>query len=156
MRQLLIVAALILGVSASAADKMNPAFFGTWKLNVAKSKADPGPLPKSQTVKIEPHGDGFMITVDIEDADGTKTHTVRMTALDGKDVVVEGNTNPNAREAYARVSDRSYKRMAKVNGQVTTTLTTTLSADGKSFTTETTGTNADGKPVHNRGVMEKQ
>ena len=97
-----------------------------------------------------------MITVDIEDADGTKTHTVRMTALDGKDVVVEGNTNPNAREAYARVSDRSYKRMAKVNGQVTTTLTTTLSADGKSFTTETTGTNADGKPVHNRGVMEKQ
>jgi len=46
MRQLLTVAAVVvfLGASASAADKANPAFFGTWKMNIAKSQADPGPL----------------------------------------------------------------------------------------------------------------
>jgi hypothetical protein len=157
MRQIVIAAVIVfLGASLSAADKVNPAFFGTWKMNVAKSKADPGPLPKSQTVKIEPHGDGFMTTVDAENADGTKTHTVRMAALDGKEVTVQGGTNPNAKEAYARVSDRSFKRMVMVNGKVMNTLTATLSTDGKTFTTETTGTNADGKPIHNSGVMEKQ
>jgi hypothetical protein len=31
---------------------------GTWKLNAAKSKYSPGPPPKSQTLKIEPSGQG--------------------------------------------------------------------------------------------------
>lgn len=157
MRHVLIAIVVVaLGVSVSAADKMNPAFFGTWKMNVAKSKADPGPLPKSQTVKIEQHGDQFMTTVDADNADGTKAHTVRMAALDGKAVTVQGGTNPDAKEAYDRVSDRSFKRMIMVNGKVTNTLTATLAADGKSFTTETVGTNAEGKPIHNQALFEKQ
>jgi hypothetical protein len=32
------------------------AFIGTWKLNLAKSKFDPGPPPKTFTVKIETSG----------------------------------------------------------------------------------------------------
>jgi len=96
MRQLLTVAAVVvfLGASASAADKVNPAFFGTWKMNIAKSQADPGPLPKSQTVKIDPHGDGFMTTIDADNADGTKSHSVRMAALDGTKATVEAARIP--------------------------------------------------------------
>ena len=76
MRHLLIASLVVLlGVSMSAADKINPAFFGTWKLNPAKSKADPGPMVRSQTVTIEPRGDGFTLTADTENADGTTSHT---------------------------------------------------------------------------------
>lgn len=158
MRHLLIASLVVLlGVSTvSAADKLTPAFFGTWKMNPAKSKADPGPMAKSQTVRIEPGGDGFTITVDAESADGTKSHTVRTAAFDGKEVPVQGGTNPDVRELYTRISDRSFKREIRVGGKVANTLTATLSADGKSLTTDTTGTTAQGQPFHNQVVSEKQ
>ena len=35
---------------------------GTWKLNVAKSKYNPGPAPQSQTLTIEPSGKGEKVT----------------------------------------------------------------------------------------------
>ena len=157
MRHLLIASLVaLLGVSMSAADKINPAFFGTWKLNPAKSKADPGPMVRSQTVTIEPRGDGFTLTADTENADGTTSHTVRIAAFDGKEVSVQGTTNPNAKELYTSISDRSLKREIRIDGQVTNTLTATLSADGKSYTSDTTATNAQGQPVHNQFVLEKQ
>ena len=37
---------------------------GVWKLNVAKSKYTPGPVPKSGTTKIEAAGAGVKVTVD--------------------------------------------------------------------------------------------
>ena len=157
MRHLLIASLVVLlGVSVSAADRMNPAFFGTWKLNPAKSKADPGPMVKSQTVTIEPQGDGFTLTADTENADGTTSHTVRTAAFDGKGVSVQGTTNPNAEELYTRLGDRSLKREIRVGGQVTNTLTATLSADGKSYTSETIATNGQGQTIHNQFVLEKQ
>jgi len=44
----------IVNASAQATDPR----LGTWKLNVAKSKYEPGPAPKSLTVKIESAGLG--------------------------------------------------------------------------------------------------
>jgi hypothetical protein len=147
-----------LGVSGyvSAADQLNPAWFGTWRLDTAKSTASPGPMAKSQTVRIERRGDGFVVTVDSENANGTKSHTMRQAALDGKQVPVTGGANAAAKEAYTRIDNRSFQRVVIINGQVTNTLKATLSRDGKTFTTVTTGTNAEGKPVHNTGVLEKQ
>src|SRR5215203_3402510 len=75
MRNLIIATiALVLGVSASlaAADQLNPAFFGTWKLNTEKSKADSGAAPKDQTVTIEPRGESFLVTFEVDNGDGTK------------------------------------------------------------------------------------
>lgn len=43
------LAALLLVAYAQAADN----FLGTWTLNVAKSKYDPGPPPKSQTTILD-------------------------------------------------------------------------------------------------------
>jgi len=51
----LIVLAAIAAGSLSAED--NP-FAGTWKLNLAKSKFDPGSGPKSQTRTIVAQGEG--------------------------------------------------------------------------------------------------
>ncbi len=159
MRNLIVATAIaVLGISGSlvAGDTMNPAFFGTWKMKAGKSNFDPGPKPRRQTIKIERHGDAFTMTVDADNADGTHTHLTRTAALDGKEVKAEGSREPNAREAFARIDDRSFQRVLSVNGQVRGTLRVTLADDGKSLTTTAVGTNAEGTPVHNTVVFEKE
>ena len=159
MRSLIVATvALVIGLSAgsSAASEINPAFFGTWKLNTERSKANTGETPKSQTLTVTPRGDGFVVTIEVDNDDGTKARTTRTAALDGKDVVVEGISNPAAREAYTSVDARTIQRVVKLNGKVRNTLTLAVAADGKTITTVTTGTGADGKPFHATSVLEKQ
>jgi hypothetical protein len=150
--------ALVIGVSAgvAAASKMNPAFFGTWKLNTANSKAGSGETPKGQTLTLAPRGDGFVLTIDVDNGDGTRSRTSRTAALDGKDVVIEGISNPAAREAYTSIDARTIQRVVKVNGQVRNTLKLTVASDGKTVTAVSTGTNGDGKPFNATSVLEKQ
>ena len=61
---------------------------GTWKLNVAKSKAS----FKSGTSVIEAAGDGIKFTVDLVGADGAKSHWGFTANYDGKDVPVTGDS----------------------------------------------------------------
>jgi hypothetical protein len=159
MRNLMIATtALVIGLSAAvaAADQMPPAFFGTWKLNVEKSKADTGAAPKDQTVTIARRGQGFTMTINVDNGDGTTSRTTRTAALDGKDVKVEGIANQAVREAYTRIDDRTIQRALKLNGQVRNTLKLTMAADGKTVTAETNGTGADGKPFHATSLLDKQ
>ena len=150
--------ALVVGLTAglAAASKINPAFLGTWKLNTEKSKADTGETPKSQTVTVAPRGDGFVLTMEVDNGDGTKSRTIRTAALDGKDVMVQGIANPAAREAYTSINDRTIQRVLKVNGQVRNTLELTLTPDGRTVTAVSTGASADGKPFRATSVLDKQ
>src|SRR4051794_30212666 len=68
---------------------------GTWKLNVAKSKYSPGPVPKSATTKIEAAGASTKVVVDQTLADGTTRHFEFTANYDGKDNPVTGD-NPDA------------------------------------------------------------
>jgi hypothetical protein len=145
-----------LSVGVAAASKINPAFFGTWKLNTDKSKADTGETPKGQTVTLAPQGDGFLVMIEVDNGDGTKSRTTRTAALDGKDVVVQGISNSATREAYTSVDARTIQRVVKVNGQVRNTLKLALAADGKTITAVSTGTGADGKPFHATSQLDKQ
>src|SRR5687767_9288502 len=82
---------------------------GTWKVNMAKSKASPGPLNKSQTSHWEKApGGGFKSVVDTVDAAGKATHTELVTMFDGKAVEVKGATLPTTR-TYTRIDDHSYQ-----------------------------------------------
>jgi len=45
---------------------------GVWKLNVAKSKYSPGPVPTSATTTIEAAGKGTKVSVDQTMPDGSK------------------------------------------------------------------------------------
>ena len=150
--------ALVIGLSAGsfAASEINPAFFGTWRLNTERSKANTGETPKSQTVTVTPRGDGFVVTIEVDNDDGTKARTTRTAALDGKDVVVQGISNPAAREAYTSVDARTIQRVVKLNGKVRNTLTLAVAADGKTMTTVMTATGADGQPFHATSVLDKQ
>ena len=64
---------------------------GVWKLNVAKSKYTPGPVPKAGTTKIEAAGGGVKVVVDQTMADGTERHFEFTANYDGKDSPVTGN-----------------------------------------------------------------
>ena len=129
---------------------------GTWELNVAKSKADPGPLARSQTLRWEAApGGGAKIVSDTVDAVGKATHNELVTMFDGKAVEVKGAAQPTMR-AYSRIDNRTYQWFDSVNGKVSTTTRSTMTADGKTRTVVATGTNADGKPVNNTLVYERQ
>ena len=150
--------ALVVGLSGglAGAGELNPAFFGTWKLNTERSEAGTGQTAKSQTVTLAPRGDQFVLTFEVDNGDGTKTRTTRTAALDGKDVVVEGISNPAAREAYTSVDARTIQRVIKLNGQIRNTLKLTLAPDGKTVAAISSGTGADGKPFQATSVLEKQ
>lgn len=68
---LLAVALLGFAVLAQA---QTDARIGTWKMNVAKSKYDPGPMPKSVTRTYAPYGTGGVAMHEERvNADGTRT-----------------------------------------------------------------------------------
>jgi hypothetical protein len=129
---------------------------GNWKLNLAKSKYSPGPAPKSATTKIEAVGAGTKVIVDQMLADGTTRHYEFTANYDGKDNPVIGN-NPDADIiARTRINANTIQSVSKKSGKVTTTQTSTVSADGKTRTVTTKGVNAAGQTVNNVAVYEKQ
>jgi hypothetical protein len=49
---------------------------GTWKLNVEKSKFNPGPAPKSSVLTYEAVGEGVKVAVEGVNAQGNPTKSV--------------------------------------------------------------------------------
>jgi hypothetical protein len=136
---------------AQAAD----ARIGTWKVNAAKSKYDPGPPPQSLTVKVEPAGQGEKVTAEIVNADGSRTTTVYTANFDGKDSPLTGSQVANT-VALKRTDARTTVRTDKKDGKVVQTLTRVVAQDGKTMTVTVKGTNAQGQPVNNVIVFDKQ
>ena len=84
-----LIAVAITTVSAFGADNT----LGTWKLDVAKSKYTPAPMPiKSLNVTREASGGGVKQTTTGERTDGTKIEASYTAMYDGKDVPVMGNS----------------------------------------------------------------
>jgi hypothetical protein len=130
---------------------------GTWQLNVAKSKYDPGPAPKSNTLTIEAAGQGVKVNTKGIDAAGNPTGTQYATALDGKDtpVTLTGSTDYDT-VALKRIDERTVEGTRKKAGKVVQTYSRVVSQDGKTMTITTKGTNAKGEKVNNVVVYEKK
>jgi len=129
---------------------------GVWKLNVAKSKYSPGPVPTSATTTIEAVGKGTKVSVDQTMPDGSKRQWSVTADYDGKDMPVVGN-NPDADTiARTRVNASTVRTVSKKGGKVTTTQTSAVSADGKTRTVTTKGVNAKGQTVNNVAIYERQ
>ena len=77
-------AVVLLIPSSRTAFAQSDPLIGTWKLNLTKSKFDPGPPPQSSTMHYEPAGQGFRDTVTGVDAQGKPTTSVFMMIYDGK------------------------------------------------------------------------
>lgn len=143
-----------------AAAQSGDPWVGTWKLNPAKSKYDPGPAPKSQTLKIEPVAGGAQKhTFEGVDAQGRRTHSERTAKFDGAEVTVQAVAPPATTvttNAFRRIGDRSFEVKGMVDGKPGTTNRVEVSADGKTMTQTVSGINAQGKKVNNVIVYERQ
>src|SRR4029453_1299745 len=142
------------GIASLSAQASDPRI-GTWKLNVAKSKYSPGPMPQSLTVKVEPAGQGEKVTAEFVNADGTRTTTQYTANFDGKNSPLTGSQIADT-VSLKRVDARTTVRTDKKGDKVAQTLTRVVAQDGKTMTVTTKGTNAQGQAVNNVAVFDKQ
>ena len=130
-------------------------FSGTWKINLAKSKYDPGPAPKGPNFsKIEAIEGGLKFTNDGVNAEGKPTHSEWSGKFDGKDNPVKGDANRDT-AALKKIDDYTTEIISKKEGKVTSTNRTVYSRDGKTRTQTVQGTNAQGVKFNNIVVSEK-
>jgi hypothetical protein len=142
---LIVCEILLLTTAALTADN----YFGTWTLNVAKSKYDPGPAPKSQTIKLETIAGGSVReTGDRINADGSRTQWEWTAKFDGKDYSVKGDPDLDA-VSLKKISDNIIEVTIKKDGKVTNKMKIVVAKDGRSWTNEASSTNAKGVKVHN-------
>ena len=155
-RWLVVAAVVFAAVGSPAIAQTSDSRMGTWKVNLAKSKFDPGPPPKTQTLEFEPSGDGFKMTNDGVSAQGQPTHTEVVARFDGKTYVVTGNPIGPISRVYKRLDARTVESQDAVNNKLSFKRTESVSADGKTMTVTTIGPNTEGRMVNSVAVYEKQ
>ena len=145
--------ALVLALAAMgiAADKHD----GTWKVNVAKSKYNPGPAPKSLTTKRETVGNSAKTVFDGVDADGKTIHYEYTATFDGKDCPIIGSPNFDA-ISLKRIDADTFEWVTKKGGKEVAHGRTVYSKDGKTRTQTEKSKDAKGQEVTSIVVYEKQ
>ena len=131
---------------------------GTWKVNVAKSKYTPGPIPvKSLTSVREAAPGGVKVTSTGERADGTAINGSYTAKYDGSATAVTGTGVPYDSISIKQVNANTFTYEAKqTNGKYHTTGRTVISSDGKTMTTRAKGTDPNGAALTMTLVYEKQ
>jgi hypothetical protein len=130
---------------------------GTWKLDVTKSKFDPGPAPKSLTRTVEAQADGVKYTFEGVAADGSPLAYGFSVQFNGTDNPVSGSIPSGADTISAkRVDSNHYVATLKKGGKVIGTSKVMVSNDGKVTTVDSTGTTAAGVKTHDVQVYDKQ
>ena len=132
---------------------------GTWKLNVAKSKYNPGPAPQSMTRTVEAQGDNVKYTFEGVASDGSAVSYTLTVAFDGKDypITVINGSAPGGADSISskKLSSRSYEATFKKGGEPVFISRVEISADGKVKTITQTSPPGKGS-VKNLIVYEKQ
>src|SRR5271165_121802 len=149
--------ALLAVVGSSPLHAQSNPLVGTWKLNVTKSKFDPGPAPNSLTRTVEAQGDGVKYTFDGVGADGMPVGYSFAVKFDGKDNPIMGSMPSGADTISAkRIDSNNFEATLKKGSKVIGTSKVTVSKDGMVTTVESKGTNAAGVKTHDVQVYDKQ
>jgi hypothetical protein len=157
MKRLLAFAAVTVLACAAATTLLaqNP-IVGTWKLDLAKSKYNSGPAPKSLTRTVEAQGDKMKYSFEGVSADGSPLTYTFTVSYDGKDYPITGSGAPGGADTIAikLLTPSSYDSILKKAGQPVLTTKAQISKDGK--TTTLTQASAAGTGPTNTLVFEKQ
>lgn len=167
----------ITNVRAQPADRV----IGTWELNLAKSRFEPGPAPRSETRTYEappvstirtrgfdaqgrateveypvPRGAGIiMMSATVVGADGAPK-TMEYTAMyDGKDYPFIGDPNVDT-ISLKRIDDLTIEATTKKAGKVVSTGRRVISKDGKVMTITFKGSSDKGQTISNALVFDKR
>jgi hypothetical protein len=150
------IALLAFAASSTLRAQGNP-LAGTWKLDLTKSKFDPGPAPKSLTRTVVAQGDGVKYTFEGVAADGKPIAYGFSVQFDGKDNPISGSIPSGADTISAtRTDSNHYVATLKKGGKVIGTSHVTVTNDGKVTTVDSTGTTATGAKAHDVQVYSKQ
>jgi len=155
---LLALAGLVLSESAvMPAQTQKDAHIGTWKLNVAKSKFNPGPGYKSETRSYEPTADGYKFQGERVNPDGSTQKYGFTVKYDNKDYPVTGKDPAGADTLAVKLVDANHiDSTSKKGGKVLYTSNVAVSNGGKVMTITSKGKNADGEPFDNVLVYDRQ
>jgi hypothetical protein len=151
----------LLALSAIAAGPLpaqsNP-FVGTWKLNLAKSKFEGVPTPKSLNRTVVADAAGATYTFSGTDADGNPIEYSFSSKYDGKDSAVTGSGMPGGADTVAmtRVNSNMVRTILKKGGTAIGVSNTEVSRDGKVTTVKGSGVDAEGKKFSMVSVYDEQ
>jgi len=127
---------------------------GTWKLNTAKSKFNPGPGPKSSTVTYEEDGEWIVTKAEGMGGDGQSFSRSNRYKLDGTEYPYDGPIGKGT-ISIKKTDDHHAVSTSKVGTGVSTTRSV-ISKDGKTRTLTVTGTDAQGKKINHTVVYDRQ
>lgn len=130
---------------ATASNAADP-WLGTWVLNLAKTRVNPGPKPRSETRIYTSTPNGEHATYDLVEADGKRIQSSSTYNFDGKDAKLLNDPNEDTM-AITRAGPRSIAAVIKKDGKVIRTATREVSTDGKTLTVQFKGTNAKGQAI---------
>ena len=125
--------------------------YGTWKQRPNSSGRGPKVLMRID----EPAGDGFKVTYEGVDADGTRIAYSYTARYDGKEYQPSGVGMGFGFTsiAFKRIDDYTWEATLKRDGEIVATIRNTVSKDGKTMTQTSTPA---GSQTSNQNVWEKQ
>ena len=152
---LAVLAATFTAVSQPVALVQSDQFTGTWRLNLEKSKYDPGPPPKNGMVHVQGEGQNRKATSAGIDAAGNAFNQVYTFIFDSQPHPLIGHPRGDA-AVYTPIDANTVKWSVMNGGEVVLSGTDTISPDGKAVTITTMGFAANGRPINNIAVFDKQ
>ena len=129
--------------------------FGAWKMNSTRSTWAGEANPKSLTLRIEPHAQGEVFTLDRIYADGRATSASTILYLDGRPHDFE-DFGCSGTQSSRRVDSRTVEILQTCAGGAATRFVRRVSAESKELILEVTDHQRDGRRVERRLVLEKQ
>ena len=146
-----VVLALLAGSLVSA--QSNP-FVGTWKLNIEKSKYEPGPAPKEQTRVWDASG-----KVDVQgiDASGKPRQYGYVVTFDSKGSATTGSVPSGGDTAvFKQIDHNTIEANFTKEGKHVETAKFVLAKDGKSMILTAKGVLPNGTAFNTVALWEKQ
>jgi hypothetical protein len=129
--------------------------FGTWKMNATRSTFAGDTQPKSVTIRIEPHREGEVFTLDRIEADGRTTTSSSILYLDGKE---RDHREPgcSGTQSSRRVDNQTVEILRKCASGEWTRFIRRSAVQPKELVLEITEQHLDGRRFERRLVLEKQ
>jgi len=124
-------------------------WFGTWRLNVARSTLGPESPYRRGSRRIEPSEGGITIIDDVVRSRGGILHLEWSGRLDGLDYPVQG-VEVVLTDAYRRLDDRTWELVQKTDGAVAAAARLAISSDGKTITVVTSSKTGSATTIYER------
>ena len=138
---------------------MNNALHGTWKLNVDKSVAEPGPLVRSESRVYEAASNERMtLVVNGIDASGAEYSYRAIGRMDGSDCPLTGSGTRNGADStsWMRINTNTIESAVKKAGNVVNEVRLEVSENGKVLTLREHGTSPNGIATHGVRFYDRQ